>query len=45
MPRRIRENTRAPDITLQTLDGERVRLGAFWENGRQLLVIFLRHLA
>jgi hypothetical protein len=35
----------APNVQLQTLEGELVMLDRLWGNGRSLLLIFLRHLA
>jgi peroxiredoxin len=36
---------KAPDVALQTMEGDSVALADLWGNGRSLLLIFLRHLA
>ncbi|MEZ4514044.1 MAG: hypothetical protein R3C62_19405 [Chloroflexota bacterium] len=35
----------APDVVLTTTNGRSVPLSSFWQNGRFLHLIFLRHLA
>lgn len=35
----------APDVAVQTLQGEPVRLAETWQNGRSTFLLFLRHLA
>ncbi|MCA9971742.1 MAG: hypothetical protein KC425_16065 [Anaerolineales bacterium] len=45
MRRRLTVGDGAPECVLQTVNGEAVRLGAVWENGRGALLLFLRHLA
>lgn len=42
---RLRPGQPAPDLTIYTLEGESVSLGSTWGNGRDALLIFLRHLA
>ncbi|MEZ4645061.1 MAG: hypothetical protein R3E31_20400 [Chloroflexota bacterium] len=42
---KIKNGTIAPDVHLQTLQGESVKLAETWQNGRSALLIFLRHLA
>lgn len=44
MPR-LRPGQPAPDVALSHLDGRPAPLSAYWGGGRQLLLIFLRHLA
>ncbi len=41
----IRPGQRAPDISLEQLDGPAMPLSAYWGRGRHTLLIFLRHLA
>jgi len=36
---------KAPNVQLQTLEGEVVTMASLWGNGRSALLIFLRHLA
>ena len=35
----------APTAILESVDGERVSLTELWQDGRQTLLIYLRHLA
>ena len=42
---KLRTGQRAPDVTLNTLEGTAVPLASLWGNGRTALLIFLRHLA
>lgn len=44
MPK-IKVGQHAPDVTLQTIDGDPVMLSQAWDKGRHALLIFLRHLA
>lgn len=34
----------APNPTLQTIDGSTAPLAQFWQNGRHVVLVFLRHL-
>ena len=48
--RQLKVGQKAPDVTLQTVDGNTVQLSEYWGsgkygNGRFTLLIFLRHLA
>ena len=48
--KKFKVGRRAPDVTLQTVDGRSAQLSDYWGNGRfgngrSLLLIFLRHLA
>jgi hypothetical protein len=42
---KLKVGQKAPNMQLQTLEGDSVALANFWENGRSALLIFLRHLA
>lgn len=44
MPR-LRPGQLAPDVTLSLLDGRSAPLSAYWGDGHNLWLIFLRHLA
>ena len=44
MPR-LRPGQPAPDAVVTHPDGRSTSLSTYWGNGRQLLLIFLRHLA
>ena len=35
----------APSVKLESIDGKKVALAEFWQDGRSTLLIFLRHLA
>ena len=35
----------APSVNLETIEGKKVALADFWQDGRSTLLIFLRHLA
>ncbi len=35
----------APPVNLESIDGNKVSLADFWQDGRRTLLIFLRHLA
>jgi len=41
----LKVRQKAPNIQLQTIEGDSVALDSLWENGRSALLIFLRHLA
>lgn len=43
--RKLKVGRKAPDMTLQTVNGRSVQLSEYWGNGRFTLLIFLRHLA
>lgn len=40
----LRIGDAAPDLTLNTVDGQSVALSEYWRGGRTALLIFLRHL-
>lgn len=40
----LRPGLPAPNINLQTIDGEWVELAEYWQRAPHTLVIFLRHL-
>jgi hypothetical protein len=40
----LEPGSRAPDGEVRTLDGDVVRLGDAWREGRTALLVFLRHL-
>jgi peroxiredoxin len=42
---KLKVGQKAPNIQVQTIEGESVALDKFWGNGRYTLLIFLRHLA
>ncbi len=42
---KIKVGQKAPDVDLQTIDGEPVQLSSAWSDGHNALIIFLRHLA
>ena len=35
----------APPVILESIDGKKVSLADFWQDGRSTTLIFLRHLA
>jgi len=35
----------APSVSLESIEGNKVSLAGFWQDGRSALLIFLRHLA
>lgn len=37
-------NDIAPDITLKNLEGHPVSLSTYWQQGNNVLLVFLRHL-
>ncbi len=42
---KIRVGQAAPPVDLESIDGKKVSLADFWQDGRSTLLIFLRHLA
>jgi hypothetical protein len=36
---------KAPDLLLKTIEGQDMALADMWRNGRNTLLVFLRHLA
>ena len=40
----VQAGDRAPDLMLQALDGQRISLGDTLRKGRNVLLVFLRHL-
>ncbi len=42
---KIKVGKPAPDVALMTLEDEPIQLSEAWSNGRNVLIIFLRHLA
>lgn len=42
--RELKVGDSAPNLVLETINGERAALADYWENSEILLIIFLRHL-
>ena len=40
----LQKGDAAPQVSLHNMDDEKVDLGQFWQDGRIVLLIFLRHL-
>jgi peroxiredoxin len=41
----IKVGQAAPPVNLESIDGKKVSLAEYWQDGRSTLLIFLRHLA
>ena len=39
-----KQNNTAPDVTLKNLEGHPVSLSTYWQQGNNILLVFLRHL-
>ena len=40
----LKPGDKAPDVVLENLEGQTMTLSAYWQQGKNVLLVFLRHL-